>query len=181
MPKPLTTILGIDNGLDGGFVALEHDTLQAHIMPTLGTGKRSYDLGQIARLLRPYSNGASFAFLERAQAMPGQGVASMFSIGLGFGMWQGLLTGLQIPFEIVSPQKWQREMFVGISGDGTKVRSALVAQRLRPEFDWRASPRCRKPHDGLTDAFCLAEYGRRRIHHEEATKRGGSSDATLTV
>ena len=95
--------------------------------------------------------------------MPGQGVRSTFSIGFGFGIWQGLLTALQMPFELVSPQRWQREMFAGVNRDDTKAASALVAQRLRPDVDWRATPRCRKPHDGLTDAFCIAEYGRRRL------------------
>lgn len=45
----------------------------------------------------------------------------------------------------------------------SKAASALVAQRLWPGVDWRASARCSKPHDGLTDAACIAEWGRRRF------------------
>lgn len=87
--------------------------------------------------------------------------AHVFAVGC-------LLTALCVPFEIVSPRKWQSDMFVGINRNDTKAASALVAQRLRPDVDWRASPRCRKPHDGLTDAFCIAEYGRRRMAGERA-------------
>lgn len=161
-------VIGIDNGLDGGIVAIASDGLLiSSVTPTLGTGKRSYDVQHMADTLRDVvdanAGGDCMAFLERAQAMPGQGVSSMFSIGFGFGIWQGLLTALRVPFEIVSPRKWQNEMFVGINRTDTKAASALVAQRLRPDVDWRASPRCRKPHDGLTDAYCIAEYGRRNF------------------
>lgn len=171
-------VIGIDNGLDGGIVALRRGLVfyQA-AMPTLGSGKRTYDIAQLANMLRALigADRETMTFIERAQAMPGQGVSSMFSIGFGFGVWQGLLTGLRLPFEIVSPQKWQREMFVGINRDDTKAASALVAQRLQPTIDWRASPRCRKPHDGMTDAFCIAEYGYRRLNGA-AGKEGQHGD-----
>jgi crossover junction endodeoxyribonuclease RuvC len=159
-------VLGIDNGLDGGVFAIRLETKVSmkFVTPTLGVGKRSYDLGAMAAIVEGLVRGeSSHAFIERAQAMPGQGVSSMFSIGLGYGMWQGILAGLQIPFEVVSPQRWQKEMFVGVNKADTKAASATVAQRLRPDVDWRASTRCRKPHDGLTDAFCIAEYGVREL------------------
>ena len=167
-------VIGIDNGLDGGVVMMlaSGNALRAYVTPTLGKGKRSYDLVEMRRILLAAQMAADgdsvLALLERAQAMPKQGVSSTFSTGNGYGMWQGLLAGMQIPFEIVSPQKWQGEMFVGINRADTKAASALVAQRLRPDQDWRASVRCRKPHDGLTDAFCIAEYGRRRAQSERA-------------
>jgi crossover junction endodeoxyribonuclease RuvC len=162
-------VIGIDNGLDGGIVGIRNNDpstpLLRAITPTLGSGKRSYDIAEMAALLRKMVSvdREPKVFLERAQAMPGQGVSSMFSIGYGFGIWQGLLTALLVPFEIVSPQRWQRDMFVGVNRDDTKAASAVVAQRLRPGTDWRANARCRKPHDGLTDAFCIAEYGRRTM------------------
>jgi crossover junction endodeoxyribonuclease RuvC len=172
-------VIGIDNGLDGGIVGIrsgEATTLLRAITPTLGTGKRSYDIAEMAALLRKMAPVAeregSMVFLERAQAMPGQGVSSMFSIGYGFGIWQGLLTAMRLPFQIVSPQKWQREMFIGINRGDTKTASALVAQRLRPGTDWRANARCRKPHDGLTDAFCIAEYGRRTMGGQQTIGAG---------
>jgi crossover junction endodeoxyribonuclease RuvC len=158
-------IVAIDPGLDGGICILRGRVVQTFVAPTLGTGKRSYDVAEMRRILHDHISvltGAQ-AFLERAQAMPGQGVSSMFSVGFGFGLWQGLLAGLRIPVEIVSPQSWQREMFKGLPKGDTKASSALIAQRLRPDVDWRKSPRCRKSHDGITDAFCIGEYGRRLL------------------
>lgn len=48
------------------------------------------------------------AVIEQVGAMPGQGVTSMFSFGENFGWWQGLLSGLGVPFKRVRPQEWQR-------------------------------------------------------------------------
>jgi hypothetical protein len=107
-------------------------------------------------------------WLERQQTIKSiggrtQGALQSFSTGRGYGMWQGLLAGLQIPFETVSPKTWQAEMFKGVVAGDTKAKSALVAQRLHPGIDWRRTPRCKSPHDGLTDAFCIAEWGRRQL------------------
>ena len=112
-------------------------------------------------------------WLERQQTIKSfggrtQGAVQSFSTGLGYGMWQGLLAGLQIPFDTVSPQVWQKSMFVGVTAGDTKAKSALVAQRLHPTVDWRRTTRCRSVHDGLADAFCIAEYGRRSMAQRSA-------------
>lgn len=168
-------VIGIDNGLDGGVVAIPtRGALLREVAPTLGTGRRSYDLAAMVRILQRVQIAADgdevIALLERAQAMPKSmgGSVGAFSMGFCYGAWQMALTALQIPFEVVTPQVWQKRMFVGVNRDDSKAASALVAQRLWPDVDWRASPRCRKPHDGLTDAVCIAEYGRRRMAGERA-------------
>ncbi len=163
--------IGIDNGKDGAVVVIDETgrVLEKHVAPVIGDGKREYDVSAMVRILKPYehslvggltfSDGA-FCWLEAAQAMPKQGVSSTFSIGLGYGLWQGILTALGIPFATVRPRIWQDQMFRGINHDDTKKASALIASRLSPDTDWRASDRCKIPHDGLTDAYCIAEYGR---------------------
>src|SRR3990167_10804517 len=123
-------IIGIDNGLDGGIVILGDSGLvvEKHITPVIGVvgkGKRAYDVPGMTRILRPYTENAK-VFLEKSQPMPSQGVSSMFSIGYGFGLLQGILTALCIPFELVHPRTWQGEMFKGIDKSDTKRASALV-------------------------------------------------------
>lgn len=165
--------IGIDNGLDGGVVTLDETgrVIEKHVTPTIGVagkGKRAYDVPAMMRILQASAPGTALskAYLERAQAMPGQGVSSMFSIGYGYGLWTALLTAMNIPFEVVGPRTWQGQMFSGMNRDDTKRASALVAARLSPGTDWRANDRCRVPHDGLTDSFCIAEWGRcNSIHH----------------
>src|SRR3990167_9925919 len=150
-------IIGIDNGLDGGIVILGDSGLvvEKHITPVIGVsgkGKRAYDVPGMTRILRPYTENTK-VFIERAQAMPGQGVSSMFSIGYGYGLWTGILTAMAIPFEVVGPRTWQAEMFAGMNRDDTKRASALVAARLSPGTDWGPDERCRVTPDRLHESF----------------------------
>lgn len=157
-------VVGIDNGLDGGLVALDGLRVIGRLtMPTidLPSGKRDYDIPTIVMALESWMPGR--VFLERAQAMPGQGVTSMFSIGKGFGIQLGILSALKIPFSVVQPKAWQKMMFSELPKMDTKEASRIVCLRRWPDVDWRASPRCRIAHDGLTDAACIAEYGYRAM------------------
>lgn len=155
---------GIDNGFDGGIVVLnaEGEVEARNVVPTLKLkkSKRNFDLPQLRRYL--VESSLTHVFLERAQAMPGQGVSSMFSTGRGYGVNEGLLAGLQIPYTIVSPQVWMQEMFKGMPKDG-KNTTRIVCGRLWPTVDWRATEKCRVMHDGLCDAALIAEYGRRQL------------------
>lgn len=158
-------ILGIDPGLDGGMVLLDGaHVVESSTTPTqsAANGKGSdYDMVEIVRLIWEWK--VDHICLERAQPMPGQGVVSMFRIGLGYGMWQGMAAALQKPLSIVHPKTWQKAIFCDMAKDNTKAASAIVAKRLWPDVDWRRTTRCKGPHDGLTDAACIAEYGRRTI------------------
>jgi crossover junction endodeoxyribonuclease RuvC len=154
-------VLGIDNGLDGGLVEVSDVGLVKLVMPaiTIKASKREYNIPALAAWIKLWK--PDHAFLEKAQAMPGQGVSSMFSIGNGYGIMRGLLTGLGIPHTLVHPKTWQKVMFQDLPKSDTKAMSTVIAGRLWPSEDWRATPKCKKAHDGLTDAACIAEYGRR--------------------
>lgn len=97
--------------------------------------------------------------LERVNAMPKQGVVSMFNFGKNFGFIQGLLTAYFIPYELVTPQKWKKEF--QITGD--KNSSIAVCKRLFPDVDLRRTERCRKDDDGNAEALLLAEFARRKL------------------
>ena len=157
-------ICGIDNGLDGGVVVMDSVGLikAKFVMPTfvIKASKRDFDLQGLRAFLVGFQ--LEHAFLERAQAMPGQGVSSMFKTGEGFGVNRGLLAGLQIPFTVVSPQTWQKVMFMGLPKEG-KSTSRVVCSRIWPKDDFKASERCHVAHDGLCDAALIAEYGRRTM------------------
>lgn len=159
--------IGIDNGLDGGIVVLDASgaVLRKAVMPVLGNeknGKREYDVASIVRLLNDWVEHKPTVLLERAQAMPKQGVSSTFSIGKGYGIWIGVLTAMHLPFEIVGPRDWQKVMFAGIDHSDTKRASAVVCSRLASREDWRATERSKIPHSGLTDAYCIAMYSLRK-------------------
>jgi crossover junction endodeoxyribonuclease RuvC len=150
--------VGIDPGLDGGLAALTPEGLALQVMPVVKVLKgRQLDEQAIVQWLAPFVPRAC-AYIELVHAMPKQGVVSMFTFGTGWGLVRGICAGMGLPYELVRPQEWQAAMLKG-QPPGSEY---LVASRLWPNAEWRATERCAKAHSGLVDAALIAEYGRRR-------------------
>jgi len=153
-------ILGIDPGLKGAVVLISRRgvPLEKHVMPVVGN---VLDVAAVAKLIQ--ATRTIHAYLEKVTAMPGQGVASMFKFGRVYGMLEGILSSLRIPYTLVTPQAWMKELHQGIEKKlSPKERSRIAASRLFPDVDLKANDRCKKPHDGIVDALLIAEYGRRK-------------------
>lgn len=154
-------ILGIDPGLDGGLGILTPDgqVVAQGRMPVLPGERREIDLLSLVEILRFWR--PEFAVLELVHAMPKQGVRSMFSFGRSTGQVEGVLVALGIPFERVTPQRWKGAVLNGTARD----KSAAIAyvRRRWPDAELMGSARCRVPHDGIAEALCLAEFGRRLL------------------
>jgi crossover junction endodeoxyribonuclease RuvC len=157
--------IGIDPGLSGAVAVLDDqggicDPFVFDTPTVLVEGektKRKYLVPAMAALLRPYSrNPYALAVLENVHSMPKQGVASSFCFGEGKGMWEGILAALEIPTELVSPQRWKKE----IMADQGKEKSAarFKAMSLFPSL---ADQLKLVKHDGRAEALLMAEYGRR--------------------
>ena len=149
--------IGIDPGLQGAVAVLAPDgTLQAlHDTPTLKLLTRrgvrqEYDIPGLVGLLAPYRGSQGHVIIEEAQPMPGQGVRSMFTCGLGMGVWLGILAALALPHTRIRPQVWKKAL--GLSKD--KEAARLRAQQLFPTADLR-----RKKDHGRAEALLLARYG----------------------
>lgn len=153
--------LGIDPGLDGGIAFLE-DGGKIAVAKTPTIGGKEYDIQGMKTLLVRVSKSQSIATIENQISMPGQGLTSTLQTGKGFGIWLGLLAGLNIPYQVISARQWQVKLFTGVKASlDTKDKSEIVAKRLFPTTDFRKSERAFVANDGLTDAACIAEYGRR--------------------
>jgi crossover junction endodeoxyribonuclease RuvC len=170
----ITISIGIDNGLSGALVAVS-DRGQVEwwdtpvIDPGKGKGKRSYAVAEMKRLLEMnlYHDEKATVFLEKAQPMPKQGVSSMFTIGLGYGLWQGICAGLGLPYELVHPRTWQKVMLRDVPGKDTKARSMIKCQQLFPDIPLM-KPRGRVlSMDGRADAALIAAYGMRVMRGEQ--------------
>jgi hypothetical protein len=92
------------------------------------------------------------AAVENVHSMPKQGVASSFKFGFSAGFLRGLLVASAIPFVVVSPQRWQKEINCMTRGD--KNISKDAAQRI-----WTGGVRITHAN---ADALLLAEYCRRQ-------------------
>jgi crossover junction endodeoxyribonuclease RuvC len=154
--------IGIDPGLSGAIAAISAGSLEVlEVMDTpiiTSEGKRLYDIGGMSSAIRHMSLfGGAVVILEQAQAMPGQGVSSTFATGRGFGIWEGVLSALDVPYRTVRPSVWTKKVLAGTPGGG-KTRSLQFAMRIFPGAEITPKGR-RKPSDGRSDALCLAYYG----------------------
>jgi crossover junction endodeoxyribonuclease RuvC len=93
--------------------------------------------------------------IENVHSMPAQGVSSMFSLGRGLGLWEGIVAALRLPVEMIEPAVWKRAM--GIPAGSDKSGSIELALRLFP-----SAPVKRKRDNGRADAILLAEFCRRK-------------------
>ena len=105
-------------------------------------------------LLAPYAGPGAHVIIEEAQAMPGQGTRSMFTVGLGMGTWLGILGTLGLPYTRVRPHAWKR--MLGLGKD--KEQARLRAQQLFPG----AGLRPEKDH-GRAESLLLAYWGRQHL------------------
>ena len=136
--------LGIDPGASGGIGAIWDDG-QAF------SSQCRFDWTEhdIVDWLKSFDLDRCCAVLEKVNAMPKQGVSSTFKFGSQFGFCRGVLTSLEIPFKMVTPQKWQTAM--GCRTGGDKNVSKAEAQRRWPKI---------KMTHRNADCLLLAEYAR---------------------
>lgn len=151
-------VIAFDPGQKGGIAIYYQGITTAHPMPLAG---KVLDLPAIADLVRSHS--PSIAVIEKVGSMPGQGVASTFTFGCGYGQLQGLLAGMGIPFELVTPQAWKKLILAGTPKD--KDAAIAYCRRAFPDVPL-VLPRCRTPHDGIADSLCLLQYGLRSFQLE---------------
>lgn len=150
-----TCFVGIDPGKKGGIAVIDIKDDFVSSVP--------YDNKELIDLCREISFSGKtdhiVCCLEKVGAMPKQGVVSMFTFGQGVGYIKGVLESFRIPYQEISPQKWKKEF--GLNSD--KSASAEVCGKLFPETCLLSTPKCRKPHDGMSEALLMAEYARRKL------------------
>jgi hypothetical protein len=152
-------MIGIDPGLCGAVAVIDRagalvalaDTPTLSIKVARGV-KRAYDVPGMCAAVAPYVGAGLHVIIEEAQAMPGQGMRSMFTTGYGYGLWVGLLAALQVPYTPVRPVVWKQAFSLGKD----KEQARLKAQQLFPGADLR-----RKKDHGRSEALLLAHYGLR--------------------
>lgn len=142
---------GIDPGLKGGIAIIDDNKAFTYPIPISG---KDINVSALVETLR--SHKVELVVSEQVHSMPGQGVASTFSFGKGYGMVLGAVMGAGIPLELVTPQKWKGSVLSGTAKD--KDAAIDFCTRRYPQVNL-ILPRCRKQHDGMADALCIAHYG----------------------
>lgn len=155
--------IGIDPGLSGGIAILRGRELELHVMPTENNGKkRRVDAEMLDCILS--GPRAIVVYESPAGSKNARALASMAD---SFARIETVLILGKFRREPITARKWQKEFWTvpkmakGQKFD-TKAAALKVAKQLWPDRDWRASGRCKVPHDGLVDAALIAEYARRK-------------------
>jgi len=152
-------VLGIDPGLSGGIAFYDVSELHVFATPVFSViftknGKKKkrneMDLKKTVSLIQEFA--PDIAILESVTARPGQGSTSMFRFGENLGQYEGILSGLHIPFFKIRPQKWK----AAYSLHSDKNDSLALARVLFP--DNLKSFKLKK-NDGMAEAALMAKYG----------------------
>lgn len=93
--------------------------------------------------------GRVVAAIEKVRSMPGQGVASSFKFGWGYGFLRGLLAGLKIRYEEPRPDEWQAKLRCRTGGD--KRVSRAKAQERWPSL-------AEQINNAVADSLLIAEW-----------------------
>ena len=139
--------IGIDPGAKGS-------------MCVISNGKvlfKDFDLKDYSSTLKAFldtDDTELIVAIEKVHAMPGQGVSSSFSFGQRLGELEGMLTALQIPYELVAPKDWQKAC--GIPAKSDKKGIASVMQKLYPTAELYGNKGGLR--DGRSDALGLAHF-----------------------
>lgn len=139
--------IGIDPGAKGS-------------MCVISNGKvvfKDFDLKEYSSTLKAFldtNDTELMVAIEKVHAMPGQGVSSSFSFGQRLGELEGMLTALQIPYELVAPRDWQKAC--GIPAKSDKKGIASVMQKLYPTAELYGNKGGLR--DGRSDALGLAHF-----------------------
>ena len=164
----MTSYLGIDPGLDGGFAVVSGDRIEYKMaMPTLsftpkkGKTKREIDRDGVLSFLQTLPKHTRVA-IEKQEAFRSQDIRSTCTTCKNYGMLQMGLTVTHMFVTEVPPATWQ-EYFGIVSvkksgGISTKEQALQIARAIYPNADFRKSERSHVAHDGIVDAALLATY-----------------------
>lgn len=140
--------IGVDPGANGAAVAITHAGQVEEVLRFKNATE-----ADVACWFGDYDwrSGANlFVLLEQVHSMPKQGVASSFKFGRSYGFLRGVVVSHSIPFETVTPAKWQGALRCRTGGDKNVTKAK--AQELFPHRKWTHAD---------ADAVLIAEFCRR--------------------
>lgn len=167
---------GIDPGKHGAIaLLLPTGGLVKSPFPLMGKGsKQELDLRKLGEFFRSIkANYPDLLFvMEEVHSLYGMSASTNFVFGFNNGLIVGMLNAMNIPYTLVQPKAWQKEIWVnadrmehvvkGKAKTDTKGTSSKAAARLFPSEDFTPTERSSKDHDGMVDASLLAVYGKRK-------------------
>ena len=151
-------VIGIDPGLSGAIAILEDNkVLQIFDMPVMAEGKknkRQLNSAQLVNIIKENTQGSEekAVVVEQVNAMPGQGVTSMFNFGQTFGAIKGICAALNLPVFFVRPTKWKKHFeLINSSKDSSRTKAIEMYPSLSNQLS-------KKKDVNKSDAILIARY-----------------------
>ena len=90
--------------------------------------------------------------VEQVNAMPGQGVTSMFNFGQTFGAIKGISATLKLPIYFVRPSKWKKHFdLINSSKDASRTKAIEIYPSLAEKLS-------KKKDVNKSDAILIARF-----------------------
>lgn len=158
-------IIGIDNGLTGGLVALSDHPGPPLEMVTMLTQSKAKGNEVDAKAVWQWIEFQDWKIEDVTVIVeiPGKhspGLQALCSMWDSFGAIRSVLESRGIRHHRVAPQTWQKAILGNVEKGNTKPAALSKAKQLWPGESFLATARSTKPHEGLIDAALIAEYGR---------------------
>ena len=151
-------IIGIDPGLSGAIAILENKKVKKLFnMPVMTEGKknkRQLNNAQLVKILKDniMHIGDASIVVEQVNAMPGQGVTSMFNFGQTFGAIKGICAALELPIFFVRPSKWKKHFeLINSSKDSSRTKAIEMYPKLSNQL-------AKKKDVNKSDAILIARF-----------------------
>ncbi len=151
-------IIGIDPGLSGAIAILQNNkVINIFDIPVMSEGKknkRQLNSALLVNLLKENINNGEevVVVVEQVNAMPGQGVTSMFNFGQTFGALKGICAALELPIFFVRPSKWKKHFeLINSSKDASRTKAIEMYPNLSNQL-------AKKKDVNKSDAILIARF-----------------------
>ena len=151
-------IIGIDPGLSGAIAILDNNKIKELFdMPVMPDGKKNKRQLNCALLVKLINDNIknlddTVMVVEQVNAMPGQGVTSMFNFGQTFGAIKGICAALGLPIFFVRPAKWKKHFeLINSSKDASRTKAIEMYPSLSDQLS-------KKKDVNKSDAILIARY-----------------------
>ena len=151
-------IIGIDPGLSGAIAVLENNkVINIFDIPVMSEGKKNkkqLNSALLVNLLKENINKDEevAVVIEQVNAMPGQGVTSLFNFGQTFGALKGICAALELPIFFVRPSKWKKHFeLINSSKDASRTKVIEMYPKLSNQL-------AKKKDVNKSDAILIAKF-----------------------
>ena len=151
-------MLHLNHGLSGAIAVIEgNKVLNILDMPVMSEGKKNkkqLNSAQLVNIIKQnVSNDEEVAVIvEQVNAMPGQGVTSMFNFGQTFGAIKGICAALNLPIFFVRPSKWKKHFgLINSSKDASRTKTIEMYPLLSSQLS-------KKKDVNKSDAILIAKF-----------------------